>query len=87
MRVVFHDISKAFDRVRHKGFKKLEAAGIAGNRLIWFCSYLTSTWKFIRAGVFLRVLFLVLFFLLFINDIVTVMRPIFVFLLMIPACL
>ena len=43
VRVVFYDTSKAFDRVWHEGIlKKLEAAGIAGDLLIWFCSYLTD---------------------------------------------
>ena len=44
VRVIFCDISKAFDRVWHKGlFKvKLEAAGISGNLLSWFASYLAN---------------------------------------------
>ena len=58
--VVFCDISKAFDRVWHKGLlKKLEAAAISGTLLLWFRSYLSdrrqrvvppgaeSAWKFI----------------------------------------
>ena len=64
VRVDFCDLSKAFDRVWHEGLlKRLEAAGIAGDLLIWLRSYLTdrrqrvvipgaeSAWKFIRAGV------------------------------------
>ena len=42
VRVVFCDVSKAFDRVWHEGLLlKLEAAGITGNLLTWFRSYLT----------------------------------------------
>ncbi|MCU7958379.1 MAG: reverse transcriptase family protein, partial [gamma proteobacterium symbiont of Bathyaustriella thionipta] len=41
VRAVFCDISKAFDRVWHKGLiHKLEAAGIAGTTLRWFTDYL-----------------------------------------------
>ena len=64
VRVVFCDISKAFDRVWHAGLLlKLEAAGVTGQVLEWFKSYLTnrkqrvvlpgavSDWIFIHAGV------------------------------------
>ena len=64
IRVVFCDISKAFDRVWHQGILlKLQAAGVTGNLLSWFRSYLSnrrqkvvlpgasSTWNFIFAGV------------------------------------
>ena len=41
VRVVFCDISKAFDRVWHKGLiRKLKAAGITGTLPKWFKSYL-----------------------------------------------
>ena len=41
VRVIFCDISKAFDRVRHAGLiHKLRAAGISGNLLDWFTNYL-----------------------------------------------
>ena len=37
------DISKAFDRVRHRGLiLKLEKYGIHGNLLLWFANYLLS---------------------------------------------
>ena len=64
VRVVFCDVSKAFDRVWHEGLLlKLEAAGISGSLLTWFRSYLSdrkqrvvlpgvqSRWNTIRAGV------------------------------------
>ena len=63
--------------------KKLEAAGISGNHLLWFRSYLSdrrqrfvlpgaeSAWKFIRAGVPQGYILGPLFFLLFSKDIVT----------------
>ena len=43
VRVVFCDISKAFDRVWHADLlHKLQAAGVLGNLLRWFNSYLTN---------------------------------------------
>ena len=39
----FIDISKAFDRVWHKGLlKKIEAVGIRGNLALWFQNYLQN---------------------------------------------
>ena len=64
IRVIFCDISKAFDRVWHKGLViKLKPAGINGKLLKWFENYLSdrkqqvlisgvhSVWANIEAGV------------------------------------
>jgi hypothetical protein len=64
VRVIFCDISKAFDRVWHRGLlKKLESIGIRGSLLDWVQNYLSgrkqrvvinnasSDWGFIKAGV------------------------------------
>ena len=64
VRMVFLDISKAVDKVWHKGLLyKLESIGVRNPFLSWFKSYLTnrkqrvvidgqsSTWKNIEAGV------------------------------------
>ncbi|KAK3103719.1 hypothetical protein FSP39_021305 [Pinctada imbricata] len=87
IRVIFCDISKAFDRVWHLGLiHKLSTFGISGSLLSWFSDYLhfrrqrvvingtSSDWLEITAGFPQGSILGPLLFLIYINDIVTDIR-------------
>jgi hypothetical protein len=46
---IFFDLTKAYDVLNHKILlEKLESFGIRGNTNLWFQSYLTDSYQFVK---------------------------------------
>ena len=100
VRAIFCDISKAFDRVWHKGLLfKIKSAGVSGSLLSWFSDYLKDrktkgcfAWcKFFldfSKGWIHKALFLDLYFFFYISmTLLKTLTPLLDFLLTILACI
>ena len=101
VRAIFCDISKAFDRVWHKGLLfKLKSAGVSGSLLTWFSDYLndrkqrvvlpgaSSSLTWVKRLEFHKALSLDLYFFFYISmTLLKTLTPLLDFLLTILACM